>query len=147
MSRLRRGRGAAAYFLSPDQARLLFADAGLHWFRAKRWMNRPSIIDYGGYLRFPYDVDAVTKIASLRRGELTAGSSAICAGPTSLGLMRRRNSRVHPCPVHPPARCVAAGVFGAMKPGCLGVMTGAGLPRHWSRCAWASPGPPQFRHN
>lgn len=55
---------------------LLFADydAGLHWFRAAL-DARPadeSIIDsvQAAIFSFPYDVDAVTKIASLRRGEL-----------------------------------------------------------------------------
>lgn len=152
---------------------LLFADydAGLHWFRAAL-DARPadeSIIDsvQAAIFSFPYDVDAVTKIASLRRGELEPSrivrhmreveadfADAIqpnCGDVTAI-------SRVHPMPdcTSPsphdasPRRCSAR-----WKPGCLGVTGRSGSWRgsatsHWSRCASASPtpGPPsQFRHN
>jgi AcrR family transcriptional regulator len=57
---------------------LLFADyTGLHWFRAAL-DDRPAdepIIDsvQSAIFSFPYDVEAVTKIAALRGGELDPG--------------------------------------------------------------------------
>ncbi|MDV3130338.1 TetR/AcrR family transcriptional regulator [Mycobacterium sp. 21AC1] len=111
---------------------LLFADydAGLHWFRAAL-NDRPadeSILDsvQSAILAFPYDVGAVTKIASMRASELDPGRivrhirqvESDFAAAVADHLARR----------HPPApggddrlriavtaRCVAASVFGAME--------------------------------
>lgn len=111
---------------------LLFADydAGLHWFRAAL-AERPageSILDsvQSAVLAFPYDVDAVTKIAGMRAAELDpdrivrhirqvesdfadavaellfARSGKVPAGDDRLRIVVT-------------ARCVAAAVFGAME--------------------------------
>ena len=111
---------------------LLFADyTGLHWFRAAL-DGRPateSIIDSVqlAIFAFPYDVDAVAKIATLRDGELDPGrivrhirevqadfADAIAA------QLERRSCVVDPTPddrlrVAVTARCIAAAVFGAME--------------------------------
>ncbi len=127
-------RGVAAYFLyrhfrSSTICCLPTTTPGLHWFRAAL-DARPtdeSIIDsvQAAIFSFPYDVDAVTKIASLRRGWSRAGSiHAICARwkPTSpiQAQLRRRNCdmRVHPMRLHRRHRTmcgVAMAVFGAME--------------------------------
>lgn len=111
---------------------LLFADydAGLRWFRAAL-AERPageSILDsvQSAVLAFPYDVDAVTKIAGMRAAELdpdrivrhirqvesdfadavaellVARSGKVPAGDDRLRIVVT-------------ARCVAAAVFGAME--------------------------------
>src|SRR5690349_18738314 len=111
---------------------LLFADydAGLHWFRAAL-AERPaseSILDsvQSAILAFPYDVDAVTKIASMRAVELDPDrivrhirqvesdfADAVAellvarAGQVPAGDDRLR--------IVVTARCVAASVFGAME--------------------------------
>lgn len=111
---------------------LLFADydAGLHWFRAAL-AERPvteSILDsvQSAILAFPYDVDAVTKIASMRAAELDperivrhirqvesdfadAVADVLVArhGGVPQGDERLR--------IVVAARCVAAAVFGAME--------------------------------
>jgi AcrR family transcriptional regulator len=116
---------------------LLFADyTGLHWFRAAL-DARPtseSIIDsvQSAIFSFPYDVDAVTKIAALRDGELDPGrivrhiqdvqadfADAIAA------QLQQRSYAVDPTPDHQlritvTARCIAAAVFGAMDVWMLG---------------------------
>lgn len=117
---------------------LLFADydAGLHWFRAAL-DARPSdesIIDsvQAAIFSFPYDVDAVTKIASLRRGELEPSRivrhmrevEADFADAIQAQL-RRRNCDIAGAPdarlhIAVTARCVAAAVFGAMEAWMLG---------------------------
>lgn len=112
---------------------LLFADydAGLHWFRAAlaaRPVDEP-IVDsvQSAIFAFPYDVDAVAKIAALRAAELDPGrilrhirqvesdfADAIgehlvrCGAAASVGHDRRLHNAVT-------ARCVAAAVFGAME--------------------------------
>lgn len=116
---------------------LLFADyTGLHWFRTAldaRPAEEP-IIDsvQSAIFAFPYDVEAVTKIAALRGGELNPGrivrhirdvqadfADAIAAqlqrrscaaGPTSDERLR----------IAVTARCIAAAVFGAMEVWMLG---------------------------
>jgi AcrR family transcriptional regulator len=116
---------------------LLFADyTGLHWFRAAL-DDRPvteSIIDsvQAAIFAFPYDVDAVAKIAALRDDEIDPGrivrhiqevqadfADAIqnqlqhrsCAtGSTSDDRLRFAVT----------ARCIAAAVFGAMEFWMLG---------------------------
>lgn len=116
---------------------LLFADyTGLHWFRTA--LNaRPDtepIIDsvQAAIFAFPYDVDAVTKIAALRGDELDPGRivrhirevQADFADAIQAQLQRRS------CAAEPTsderlriavtARCIAASVFGAMEVWMLG---------------------------
>lgn len=117
---------------------LLFADydAGLHWFRAAL-DARPSdepIVDsvQAAIFSFPYDVDAVTKIAALRDHELDPGrivrhireveddfADAIVA------QLQRRNPAAEQTPdaalrIAVTGRCIAAAVFGAMEVWMLG---------------------------
>jgi AcrR family transcriptional regulator len=114
---------------------LLFADyVGLHWFRAALDV-RPAgepIIDsvQSAIFAFPYDVDAVAKIASLRGGELDPGRivrhiqdvQADFADAVQTQLQRR--SCAAGLTLQTPdlrlrtavtARCIAAAVFGAME--------------------------------
>lgn len=120
---------------------LLFADyAGLHWFRAAldaRPADEP-IIDsvQSAIFAFPYDVDAVTKIAALRGGELDPGRivrhiqevQADFADAIAAQLQRRScgvngisdqttDERVR---IAVTARCISAAVFGAMEVWMLG---------------------------
>ena len=114
---------------------LLFADyTGLHWFRTAL-DDRPAeepIIDsvQAAIFSFPYDVDAVTKIAALRQGELDPGrivrhirevqadfADAIGAqlqrrSRRANGAQPRADQRVRAAVT---ARCIAAAVFGAME--------------------------------
>jgi AcrR family transcriptional regulator len=115
---------------------LLFADyTGLHWFRAAL-DARPadeSIIDsvQSAIFSFPYDVDAVAKIAALRQDELDPGRivrhirevQADFADAIGAQLHRRSSGangaadrtadeRVRTAVT---ARCIAAAVFGAME--------------------------------
>ncbi|MEV0672390.1 TetR/AcrR family transcriptional regulator [Mycobacterium sp. NPDC050441] len=111
---------------------LLFADydAGLHWFRAAL-AERPateSVLDsvQSSILAFPYDVDAVTKIASMRAVELDPDrivrhirqvESDFADAVAELLVARRRqvpqgDDRLR---IVVTARCVAASVFGAME--------------------------------
>lgn len=115
---------------------LLFADyTGLHWFRAAldaRPADEP-IIDsvQSAIFSFPYDVDAVAKIAALRQDELDPGRivrhirevQADFADAIGAQLDRRgrgangtvdqsADERVR---IAVTARCIAAAVFGAME--------------------------------
>lgn len=115
---------------------LLFADyTGLHWFRAAldaRPADEPVIDSVqSAIFSFPYDVDAVTKIAALRQDELDPGrivrhirevqadfADAIAAqlqrrGRASDGAAERAADRRMRTAVT--ARCIAAAVFGAME--------------------------------
>jgi AcrR family transcriptional regulator len=116
---------------------LLFADyTGLNWFRAAL-DDRPaaeSIIDsvQAAIFAFPYDVDAVGKIAALRDDEIDPGrivrhirevqadfADAIAA------QLQRRSCAGDPSPddrvrFAVTARCIAAAVFGAMEVWMLG---------------------------
>ncbi|MFN6549589.1 TetR/AcrR family transcriptional regulator [Mycolicibacterium septicum] len=112
---------------------LLFADydAGLHWFRAAL-AERPateSILDsvQSAVLAFPYDVDAVTKIASMRAVELDPDRivrhirqvESDFADAVAEQLVVRRG-QVPPqgddrLKIVVTARAVAAAVFGAME--------------------------------
>ena len=117
---------------------------------ARRWTDRPateSIIDsvQAAIFAFPYDVDAVAKIAALRDDEIdpaaSSGISRTCK-PTSpmpsQAQLQRRSCAVDPTPddrvrVAVTARCIAAAVFGAMEVWMLGDgsvawRAGAGLP-------------------
>jgi AcrR family transcriptional regulator len=110
---------------------LLFADydAGLHWFRAAldaRPADEP-IIDsvQAAIFSFPYDVDAVAKIAALRRDELDPGRivrhirevQADFADAIQAQLQRRAVDQTPDVRLHiaVAARCIAAAVFGAME--------------------------------
>ncbi len=115
---------------------LLFADydAGLHWFRAALQARSPdeSIIEsvQSAIFAFPYDVEAVTKIAALRAQELDPVRivrhirqvEADFGDAVAEHLGRRRE------PVTPDqrlritvtSRCIAAAVFGAMEVWMLG---------------------------
>jgi AcrR family transcriptional regulator len=116
---------------------LLFADyTGLNWFRAAldaRPAEEP-IIDsvQSAIFAFPYDVEAVTKIAALRGDELDPGrivrhihdvqadfADAIAA------QLQRRNRAADQTPdsqvrTAVTARCISAAVFGAMEVWMLG---------------------------
>ena len=116
---------------------LLFADyTGLNWFRAAldaRPAGEP-IIDsvQAAIFSFPYDVEAVAKIAALRGGELDPGrivrhiqevqadfADAIQAQlrERSCTANRTSDSRLLAAVT---ARCIAAAVFGAMEFWMLG---------------------------
>ena len=111
---------------------LLFADyTGLHWFRAAL-DDRPAdepIIDsvQSAIFSFPYDVEAVAKIATLRGDELDPGRivrhirdvQADFADAIQAQL-QRRSCAADPAPderlrTAVTARCIAAAVFGAME--------------------------------
>ena len=116
---------------------LLFADyTGLHWFRTAlddRPVDEP-IIDsvQSAIFSFPFDVEAMTKIAALRGDELDPGrivrhiqdvqadfADAIAA------QLQRRSYATDPAPderlrMAVAARCIAAAVFGAMEVWMLG---------------------------
>ena len=115
---------------------LLFADydAGLHWFRsalAARPDDEPITESVRvAVLAFPYDVQAVTQIATLRSGTLDAerivrhirGVEADFAQAVAERLARRPSARgldqdavAERLAVTVTARCVAAAVFGAME--------------------------------
>jgi AcrR family transcriptional regulator len=116
---------------------LLFADyTGLNWFRTAlgaRPADEP-IIDsvQSAIFAFPYDVEAVTKIATLRGGEFDPGRivrhiqevQADFADAIQTQLQRRScgveetsDARVRAAVT---ARCIAAAVFGAMEFWMLG---------------------------
>jgi AcrR family transcriptional regulator len=116
---------------------LLFADyTGLNWFRAAldaRPADEP-IIDsvQSAIFAFPYDVDAVAKIATLRGGQLDPGrivrhiqevqadfADAIQAElqRRSCGVEKKPDARLRAAVT---ARCIAAAVFGAMEFWMLG---------------------------
>lgn len=115
---------------------LLFADyTGLHWFRSAldaRPADEP-IIDsvQAAIFSFPYDVDAVTKIAALRQDELDPGRivrhirEVQADFADAIGAQLQRRSRGANGAADPTAdrrvraavtaRCIAAAVFGAME--------------------------------
>jgi AcrR family transcriptional regulator len=116
---------------------LLFADyTGLHWFRAAL-DDRPvteSIIDsvQAAIFAFPYDVDAVAKIAALRDDEIDPGRIVRHIREVQADFaeaiqtqLQRRSCAVDPTPDDQlrfavTARCIAAAVFGAMEVWMLG---------------------------
>jgi AcrR family transcriptional regulator len=116
---------------------LLFADyTGLNWFRAAldaRPDDEP-IIDsvQSAIFAFPYDVEAVTKIATLRVGGLDQGRivrhirdvQADLADAIA-GQLERRSRQAEPTSdtrlrITVAARCIAAAVFGAMEAWMVG---------------------------
>lgn len=116
---------------------LLFADyTGLNWFRAAldaRPADEP-IIDsvQSAVFSFPYDVEAVTKIAALRGGELDPGRIVRHIQEVQADFadaiqeqLHRRSCAAAPTPdarlrAAVTARCIAAAVFGAMELWMLG---------------------------
>jgi AcrR family transcriptional regulator len=151
---------------------LLFADyTGLHWFRAAL-DDRPAgepIIDsvQSAIFSFPYDVEAVTKIAALRGGELDPGrivrhiQEVQADFADAIGAqLQRRSCAADQTPddrlrIAVAARCIAAAVFGAMEIWMLGhdrslgelarvCHTAMESLRSGITDAWA---PTQFRHN
>jgi AcrR family transcriptional regulator len=111
---------------------LLFADydAGLHWFRSALASRSPdeSIIEsvQSAILAFPYDVDAVAKIAALRAHELDPGRIVRHIRQVEADFAEAVDE--HLTTLDPPApgsdqrlritvaaRCIAAAVFGAME--------------------------------
>jgi AcrR family transcriptional regulator len=116
---------------------LLFADyTGLNWFRAAldARPHAESIIDsvQSAIFSFPYDVEAVTKIAALRGGELDPGRivrhiqevQADFADAIEQQLHRRSCTAAETLDARlrasVTARSIAAGVFGAMEFWMLG---------------------------
>jgi AcrR family transcriptional regulator len=116
---------------------LLFADyTGLNWFRAAldaRPADEP-IIDsvQSAIFAFPYDVEAVTKIARLRGGELDPGRIVRHMQEVQVDFaaaiqtqLHRRSCTVEDTPdarlrAAVTARSIAAAVFGAMEFWMLG---------------------------
>jgi AcrR family transcriptional regulator len=110
---------------------LLFADydAGLHWFRqalAARPDDEPIIESVRvAIFAFPYDVQAVTRIAALRAEALDPGRivqhtrqvEADFAAAVADRLGTRTGASLEVTVV---ARCIAAAVFGAMEFWMLG---------------------------
>ena len=115
---------------------LLFADydAGLHWFRSAlaARSTEESIIEsvQSAIFAFPYDVEAVTKIAGLRARELDPTRivrhirqvEADFADAVAEHLTRRRHTATPDARlrVTVTSRCIAAAVFGAMEVWMLG---------------------------
>ena len=116
---------------------LLFADyTGLNWFRAALG-DRPEdepIIDsvQAAIFSFPYDVEAVTKIAALRGGELDQSRIVRHIQEVEADFADAIQSRLHKrsgaanrtpdarLRAAVTARCIAAAVFGAMEFWMLG---------------------------
>jgi AcrR family transcriptional regulator len=120
---------------------LLFADyTGLHWFRVALDARPPDepVIDsvQSAIFAFPYDVDAVTKIAALGQDELDRGRivrhirEVQADFADAIGMQLQRRSRGADGSAHQTAdqqvrtavtaRCIAAAVFGAMEVWMLG---------------------------
>lgn len=116
---------------------LLFADyTGLHWFRAAldaRPADEPVIDSVqSAIFAFPYDVEAVTKIAALRGGELDQGRIVRHIRDVQADLADAIEAQLHRrsrTPNRTPderlritltARCIAAAVFGAMEAWMVG---------------------------
>ncbi|MGA8547479.1 MAG: TetR/AcrR family transcriptional regulator [Mycobacterium sp.] len=116
---------------------LLFADyTGLHWFRAAldaRPVDEPVIDSVqSAIFAFPYDVEAVTKIAALRGGDVDQGRIVrhIQDVQADLADAIEAQLRKHACAadqtadarlrIKVTARCIAAGVFGAMEAWMVG---------------------------
>ncbi|MCV7198897.1 TetR/AcrR family transcriptional regulator [Mycobacterium angelicum] len=116
---------------------LLFADyTGLHWFRAAldaRPADEPVIDSVqAAIFAFPYDVEAVTKIAALRGGELDQGRIVRHIRDVQADLAEAIEAQLHQrscaASLAPDARlritvigrCIAAAVFGAMEAWMVG---------------------------
>ena len=116
---------------------LLFADyTGLTWFRAAldaRPADEPVIDSVqSAIFAFPYDVEAVTKIAAMRGGELDPGRIVRHIRDVQADLadaiqaqLHRRSCTADQTPdarlrITVTARCIAAAVFGAMEAWMVG---------------------------
>jgi AcrR family transcriptional regulator len=116
---------------------LLFADfTGLHWFRSAleaRPADEPVIDSVQlAIFAFPYDVEAVTKIAALRGGDLDQGRIIRHIRDVQADLadaiesqLQRRSRATESTPdarlrITVTARCIAAAVFGAMEAWMVG---------------------------
>jgi AcrR family transcriptional regulator len=116
---------------------LLFADyTGLHWFRSAldaRPVDEPVIDSVqAAVFAFPYDVEAVTKIAAMRGGELDPDRvvrhirdvQADLADAIEAQLDKRSCAARRPpdagLRITVTARCIAAAVFGAMEAWMVG---------------------------
>ncbi|WP_046317308.1 TetR/AcrR family transcriptional regulator [Mycobacterium sp. UM_Kg1] len=118
---------------------LLFADydAGLQWFRsalAARPPGEPMIESVqAAIFAFPYDVEAVTRIAALRAEELdperivrhmrqveTDFADAVAERLRATAPGGAAHQAGDPLPVAVAARCIAAAVFAAMEVWMLG---------------------------
>lgn len=116
---------------------LLFADyTGLNWFRTAldaRPADEPVIDSVqAAIFAFPYDVEAVTKIATLRGGELDQGRIVRHIRDVQADLadaieaqLQERSCVGEPTPdarlrITVTARCIAAAVFGAMEAWMVG---------------------------
>ncbi len=116
---------------------LLFADyTGLTWFRTAleaRPADEPVIDSVqSAIFAFPYDVEAVAKIAAIRGGDLDQGRivrhirevQADLADAIEAQLRKRSYAAEQPADarlrVAVTARCIAAGVFGAMEAWMVG---------------------------
>ena len=134
---------------------LLFADfTGLNWFRAAldaRPADEPVIDSVqAAIFAFPYDVEAVAKIAALRGGEFDQGRivrhirdvQADLADAIEAQFHRRSctadqttDSRLR---ITVAARCIAAAVFGAMEAWMVGDDRSLGELARMSHAALAS---------
>lgn len=108
---------------------LLFADydSGLQWFRgalAARPADEPVVESVrAAIFTFPYDVQAVSQLATLRADELAPEAivehlhrvQADFADAVAEHLRRRTDPAPEPLDVAITARCIAAAVFGAME--------------------------------
>ena len=107
---------------------LLFADydAGLHWFRralAERPADESTVESVqSAIFAFPYDVEAVTQIASLRAGELDASSIVRHMREVQsdfahavLEHLQRRHPGADDLALTVSARCIAAATFAGME--------------------------------
>lgn len=116
---------------------LLFADyTGLNWFRAAldaRPDDEPVIDSVqAAIFAFPYDVEAVTKIAALRGGDLDQGRIVRHIRDVQADFADAIDAQLHKrsCATEPTpdarlrmtvtARCIAAAVFGAMEAWMVG---------------------------
>jgi AcrR family transcriptional regulator len=116
---------------------LLFADyTGLNWFRAAldaRPVDEPVIDSVqAAVFAFPYDVEAVSKIAAMRGGELDPDRVVRHIRDVQADLADAIEAQLHKrgCGAQAPAdaelritvtaRCIAAAVFGAMEAWMVG---------------------------
>jgi AcrR family transcriptional regulator len=134
---------------------LLFADfTGLNWFRAAldaRPADEPVIDSVqAAIFAFPYDVEAVTKIAALRGGEFDQGRIVRHIRDVQADLadaieaqFQRRSCTADPTTdsrlrITVTARCIAAAVFGAMEAWMVGDDRSLGELARMSHVALAS---------
>lgn len=140
---------------------LLFADydAGLQWFRSALAARPPGepITEsvQAAIFAFPYDVEAVTRIAALRTGELDPERIVRHIRQVEAdfadAVAERLRRQVPKAPdsqlrITVTARCIAAAVFGAMEVWMLGEDRSLAELARMCRTALDSLANPQFRH-